>query len=76
MVFDTINRRSSSGTHLVDVPQPLGDVVECFGVGDVVDEHDAHSSAVVGRRDGVEPLLPRCVPAKCKLQLPVGIPNG
>ena len=26
---------------LINVPQPLGDVVEALGVGDVVDQHDA-----------------------------------
>ena len=40
---------------LVDVPEPLGDVVEGLGVGDVVDQHDAHGPAVVGGGDGVEP---------------------
>ena len=47
---------------LLNVSQPLGDVVEGLGVGDVVDQHDAHRAAVVGRRDGVEPLLTGGVP--------------
>ena len=40
---------------LVDVAQPLGDVVEALGVGDVVHQHDAHGAAVVARGDRVEP---------------------
>ncbi len=55
-------------THLVNVPQPLGDVVERFGVGDVVDEHDAHRPAVVGGSDGVEPLLSRRVPVEREME--------
>jgi len=47
---------------LVDVAEPLGDVVEALGVGDVVHQHDAHGAAVVARGDRVEPLLTRCVP--------------
>ena len=47
---------------LLNVSQPLGDVVEGVSVGDVVDQHDAHRAAVVGRRDGVEPLLTGGVP--------------
>ena len=47
---------------LVDVAEPLGDVVEALGVGDVVHQHDAHGAAVVGRRDRPEPLLTRRVP--------------
>ena len=40
---------------LVDVAEPLGDVVEALGVGDVVHQHDAHGAAVVARGDRVEP---------------------
>ena len=47
---------------LLDVPDPVLDVVEALLVGDVVDEHDTHGSAVVGRGDGPESLLSRCVP--------------
>ena len=47
---------------LLDVPDPVLDVVKALLVGDVVDEHDAHGAAVVGRGDGAEPLLPRRVP--------------
>ena len=50
------------GFYLVDVAQPFADVFEALGVGDVVDQHDAHGSSVVGGGDGVEPLLARCVP--------------
>ena len=47
---------------LLDIPDPVLDVVEALLVGDVVDEHDAHRPAVVGRGDGAEPLLPGGVP--------------
>ena len=47
---------------LLNVPDPVLDVVEALLVGDVVDEHDAHRPAVVGRGDGAEPLLPGSVP--------------
>mmetsp|Transcript_8145 Transcript_8145/g.24159 ORF Transcript_8145/g.24159 Transcript_8145/m.24159 type:complete len:333 (+) Transcript_8145:266-1264(+) len=50
------------GGVLLDGPHPRGDVGERVLVGDVVDEEDAHGAAVVGRRDGLEPLLPRRVP--------------
>ena len=47
---------------LFNVPDPVLDVVEALLVGDVVDQHDAHGAAVVGRGDGAESLLPRSVP--------------
>ena len=47
---------------LFNIPDPVLDVVEALLVGDVVDEHDAHRPAVVGRSDGAEPLLPGGVP--------------
>ena len=47
---------------LLDVPDPVLDVVETLLVGDVVHKHDAHGAAVVGRRDRPEPLLTRRVP--------------
>ena len=50
------------GGVLLDVPDPVLDVVEALLVGDVVDEHDAHGAAVVGRRDRAEALLARGVP--------------
>lgn len=63
---DPLGHRKRSGlgpvTHLVDVPEPLADVLEALGVGDVVHQHDAHGPSVVGGGDGVEPLLPRRVP--------------
>ena len=48
--------------YLINVAQPFADVFKALGVGDVVDQHDAHSSSVVGGGDGVEPFLARCVP--------------
>ena len=50
------------GGVLLDVSDPVLDVVEALLVRDVVDEHDAHGAPVVGGRDGPEPLLPRRVP--------------
>ena len=46
----------------LDIPKPLGNVVKRFGVGDVVDQHDAHRASVVRRRDGVKSLLSGSVP--------------
>ena len=47
---------------LLDVPDPVLDIVETLLVGDVVHQHDAHGAAVVGSRDRPEPLLTRRVP--------------
>lgn len=52
--------------HLINVAQPFADVFEALGVGDVIDQHDAHGSSVVGGGDGVEPFLPCCVPAQSR----------
>ena len=48
--------------HLIYIPQPLGNVFKSLGICDVVDEHDAHGSTVVGGGDGVEALLTSSVP--------------
>ena len=48
--------------HLIYIPQPLGNVFKGLGICDVVDEHDAHGSTVVGGGDGVETLLTSRVP--------------
>lgn len=50
--------------YLVNIAQPFTDVLKALGVGDVIDQHDAHGSSVVGGGDGVEPLLARRVPAE------------
>ena len=47
---------------LLDVPDPVLDVVEALLVGDVVHQHDPHGSSVVGGGNGSESLLPRSVP--------------
>jgi hypothetical protein len=47
---------------LLNVPDPVLDVVKALLVGDIIDEHDAHGAAVVGGGDGPEPLLSGCVP--------------
>lgn len=52
--------------HLINVAQPFADVFEALGVGDVIDQHDAHGSSVVRGGDGVEPFLPCCVPAQSR----------
>ena len=52
----------SSSLSDLDVPQPLGNVVEALRVGDIVHEHDSHGPPVVARGDGVEPFLSRGVP--------------
>ena len=57
--------------HLVDVTYPLSDVVKRLCAGDVVDEHDAHGSAVVGGSDRVEPLLSSSIPSKKSTHAPI-----
>ena len=47
---------------LLNIPDPVLDVIEAFLVGDVVDKHDAHGPSVVGGGDGSEPLLAGSVP--------------
>lgn len=53
--------------HLIYIPQPLGNVFKGLGICDVVDEHDAHGSTVVGGGDGVEALLTSSVPETAML---------
>ena len=50
-----------------NVADPVLYIVEGLLVGDVVDEHDAHRSPVVGRRDRSEPLLTCRIPASWSL---------
>jgi len=49
-------------TYLVNIAQPLRDVIECLCTCNVIYEHDAHRSPVVRCCDGVEPLLTRRIP--------------
>ena len=42
---------------LVNVPEPLGDVVEALGVGDVVHQHDPHGTAIVACCYCMEPEI-------------------
>lgn len=42
--------------------EPLLDIVEGLIVSHVIDNDDAVSSSVVGRRDGAETFLPRSIP--------------
>lgn len=55
--------------YLIDIAQPFADVLKALGVGDVIDQHDAHGSSVVGGGDGVKPLLACRVPASTDTQL-------
>lgn len=56
-------------SNLVNVAQPFADVFKALGVGDVVDQHDAHGSSVVGGGDGVEPFLTCCVPTNKNMHI-------
>lgn len=49
--------------YLVNIAQPFADILKALGVGDVIDQHDAHGSSVVGGGDGVKALLACRVPA-------------
>lgn len=62
--FFVSRRRVKPVCYLVNIAQPFTDVLEALGVGDVIDQHDAHGSSVVGGGDRVEPFLARCVPAE------------
>ena len=48
--------------YLINISQPLGNVLKCFPIGNIVHQHNAHGPSVVGGGDGVEPLLTGCVP--------------
>ncbi len=47
---------------LLNVPDPVLDVVEALLVGDVVYQHDSHRASIVGSRDGAEALLACRIP--------------
>lgn len=60
-------RRCGGGwVYLVNIAQPFADVLKALSVSDVVDQHDAHGSSVVGGSDGVKPLLACCVPVSAQ----------
>ena len=40
---------------LINVPQPLGDVVKALGVGDIIHQHDPHGPAVIACCNCMEP---------------------
>ena len=40
---------------LVNVPEPLGDVVEALSVGDVVHQHDPHGTTIIACCNCMEP---------------------
>lgn len=50
----------------INLLQPLLDVVERVHVRHIVDDADAVGSSVVGRCDGSESLLTRCIPLRMK----------
>lgn len=60
------DRECVSVFYLINVAQPFADVFKALGIGDVVDQHDAHGPSVVGGGDGVEPFLARCVPTQTR----------
>ena len=47
---------------LVNLFEPILDVVKCLLISAVVYQNDAHGSFVICLRDGSEALLARCVP--------------
>ena len=47
---------------LLNVPDPISDIVERALIGDVVHQQNAHGAAVIRRCDCPEPFLPRCIP--------------
>lgn len=47
---------------LLDIPDPIAHIIEAPLVGHVVDNQDAHGTAIVGCRDGAKALLPSRVP--------------
>lgn len=47
---------------LFNIPNPILDILKTLFICYVIDEHDAHCAAVVGRRYGAEALLPSGVP--------------
>jgi len=61
----TTNNTTDSLCHthyLINVTQPLGDIVKCLGTCNVINKHYAHGTTVVWCRDGVEAFLPSSVP--------------
>lgn len=48
--------------YLIYISQPLDNVIKCLFICYIIHEHDAHRASVVRRGDGVETLLPCCVP--------------
>lgn len=49
-------------TYLLDVPQPIGQIIERLQICDVVHQQDAHRSPIVGSSQRPEPLLAGSVP--------------
>ena len=47
---------------LLNVPDPVLDIVKTLLIGDVIHQHDPHCPPVVGRGDGPESLLASRVP--------------
>lgn len=47
---------------LINLLEPVGNVVESSLISAIVDQDDAHGSLVVGLGDSAEPFLASCVP--------------
>ena len=47
---------------LINLLEPVGNVVESSLISAIVDQDDPHGSLVVGLGDSAEPLLASCVP--------------
>lgn len=58
----TLEIDNQGHAHLINIPEPFGNVVEALSVRDVVHEHDTHSTTIVRGGDCVETLLSGSVP--------------
>lgn len=48
--------------YLVYISQPLDNVVKRLFICYIIHKHDTHRASVIRRGDGVETLLPCCIP--------------
>ena len=56
--------KHQTNTYIINIPQPLCDIVEGLVIGDVVDEKDTHRAAIVRGGYRVKTLLTGGVPVK------------
>merc|ERR1719229_1077660 len=61
LVYDITNANIFVGV-LIYVSEPLGNIIEALGIGDVIHQHNTHGTPVVRGSDCVEPLLASSVP--------------